>query len=270
VATATNQTIYNHFTFSITNPNLTLVNSTLQSDGQMALKINIIGSPTTPIDSFLNYSYSDEFNTFSGKLPITVSNELFIGQSYQGGNIGYIYQPGDPGYVNGQTHGLIASSDDIGIYEWQRCSVTIILPIALGTGLQNSISIANFTCYSTPLILNASQACLDFSNGGYDDWFLPSQNELYKLYLNKEAIGGFASNNITCESSAGSGTYGGTTSIYWSSSSAYQGGTHTSYPYVLHFGNGHNNDPISDTYDVQCAGGDYFYGKHRVRAVRYF
>ena len=73
VAKATNQTIYNHFTFSITDPKLTLVSSTLQSDGQMALKINIIGSPTTPIESFLNYSYSDEFNTFSGKLPIKVS-----------------------------------------------------------------------------------------------------------------------------------------------------------------------------------------------------
>jgi Protein of unknown function (DUF1566) len=36
--------------------------------------------------------------------------------------------------------------------------------------------------------------------GGYSDWYLPSQDELSKLYLSKAAIGGFVNN------------------IYWSSS----------------------------------------------------
>ena len=41
----------------------------------------------------------------------------------------------------------------------------------------------------------AAKVCDDYAIivGGvtYDDWFLPSKDELYKLYLNKDKIGGF-------------------------------------------------------------------------------
>jgi hypothetical protein len=51
----------------------------LQSDGQLNLNIKITGAPVSlPVESFLNYSYSDDFSTFSGKLPIKVTKDFVL------------------------------------------------------------------------------------------------------------------------------------------------------------------------------------------------
>ena len=77
VNTVVNQTIFSNIQFSVNHPNLQLVSSILQSGGQLNMKIKIIGTPTVlPVESFLNYTYSDDFSEFSGKLPIEVSNTI--------------------------------------------------------------------------------------------------------------------------------------------------------------------------------------------------
>ncbi len=38
----------------------------------------------------------------------------------------------------------------------------------------------------------AARLAGDLNQGGYTDWYLPSKDELNKLYLNKTAIGGFS------------------------------------------------------------------------------
>ena len=88
------QEIFNKMTFSVSHPNLKLISSSLESDGQLNLKIKIIGTPKTlPVESFLNYQYSDNFSKFSGKIPLVVKqNNPFIGTwkllSYNGHNTG--------------------------------------------------------------------------------------------------------------------------------------------------------------------------------------
>ena len=42
---------------------------------------------------------------------------------------------------------------------------------------------------------HAAKKCSDLVLGGFNDWYLPSKDELNKLYLNREAIGGFSTGN---------------------------------------------------------------------------
>ena len=107
-----------------------------------------------------------------------------IGQSYGGGIIFYIDGTGQ--------HGLIsATSDQSTAAEW-GCYTTLISGAdgtAIGTGNQNTIDIMA-GCGSAGI---AAKLCWDLVLNGYSDWFLPSQDELNQMYLQKTSIGGFAS-----------------------------------------------------------------------------
>ena len=130
-----------------------------------------------------------------------------VGDSYGGGKVAYIFQSGDPGYDANVQHGLIAATDDqsTGI-QWYNGSYvsTGATGTAIGTGQANTTAIV--TAQGTGSY--AAQLCNDLTVGGYTDWFLPSKDELNKLYINKVAIGGFADY------------------AYWSSS---EYGTHTAW-----------------------------------------
>ena len=115
-----------------------------------------------------------------------------VGQTALGGKIAYILQSGDTGYDVNVQHGLIARSFDINNRQW-GCTTEVIGADATGllSGYQNTLDIIS-ACVDFGD--SAAHDCANLVEGGYSDWYLPSKDELNKIYLNKTAIGGFSTN----------------------------------------------------------------------------
>jgi len=121
---------------------------------------------------------------------------LSIGDSYEGGKIAYLLQLGDPGYDANVPHGIIAATADYSVrIIWNNGSniTTGATATALGTGLSNTNAIIAAQGAGS----YAASVARNHTGGGYTDWHLPSKNELEKLIINKNAIGGFITSGST-------------------------------------------------------------------------
>lgn len=114
-----------------------------------------------------------------------------VGDSYGGGIVGYVYQNGDPGYTSSNIPILITSTAPQGFTRWHNGSnvTTGATASVLGTGFTNTNSI--ISVQGTVTTSYAAGVARAHNGGGFTDWYLPSQDELNKLYINKSTIGGF-------------------------------------------------------------------------------
>jgi hypothetical protein len=199
-----------------TSPNPTLGNSFLQNNASSWGFISVINGLTPTTTYYVRaYATNSAGTAYGNELSFTTAT-FGIGQSYQGGKIAYIDSTG--------LHGLIASNVDESPAQWGCWSTWITTSgsgpyygVGIGSGAQNTIDIMN-GCATASI---AARICGNLVLNGYSDWYLPSKNELYQLYNNRAAIGGF---NTSAS---------GTSAWYWSSTEY-----NANNAYILDFYNG--------------------------------
>lgn len=109
-----------------------------------------------------------------------------IGDHYGGGIIFYIDTSG--------VHGLIADTVDLQDAKWLNSANDLNLtthakPTAVGKGFMNTRKIVAAQGDSGKYV---ARECIRLKRNGFNDWFLPSKDELNLLYLNKAVVGGFS------------------------------------------------------------------------------
>jgi hypothetical protein len=167
--------------------NPTTANSkTTESGTTGSFSSNLTGLNASTTYYVRAYATNAVGTAYGAEISFTTSS-ISIGDPYQGGIVAYILTVGDPGYDAGVQHGFVATTADKTAAIWGCSGTSITTSEAIGAGNANTTAI--ITACSTAGIV--AKLCADLVEGGNSDWYLPSRNELAKMYLNRALIGGF-------------------------------------------------------------------------------
>lgn len=166
-----------------------------------------VGEDFFTVDDANSVSNDAGSGVITAGFPATAS--VSVGDEVLGGVVAYILRESfDDQYVAGEQRGLIAATEDQ--EDWRVWALTEHNSVwvtgtggVLGTGSSNTDKII---AQNGTGINYAAGLARAHDGGGYDDWYLPSQIELGKLYSNKEIIGGFNHEELN---------------VYWSSTETY-------------------------------------------------
>lgn len=160
-----------------TSPNPTTALTTKTSDGNNSTNFSSSITNLTYNTTYYVRAYArNQIGTVYGQELVFTTRTLQVDDVYQGGTIVYILQESDPGYVAGEKHGLIRSNT-LQNQSW-GCGAAFMGTTStdFGMGESNTIEIVNNCSGDT-----AAKFCYNLVENGYDDWFLPSLNELNKF-----------------------------------------------------------------------------------------
>ncbi|MEZ5084401.1 MAG: FISUMP domain-containing protein [Bacteroidales bacterium] len=198
------------------------------------LTLSEIESIPNPAEGLIVYNTETRsLYVFNGSIWTDINGNTYqpaIGDFFEGGIVFYIDSNGS---------GLVcALTNQSAEAEWGCFDTYFGTSSAIGTGAQNTNQIV--AGCTTPGI--AAAICANLTLNGYDDWFLPSKDELNEMYQNKSLIDANATEN-------GGSAFG--SDLYWSSSDVW------SNAWTQNFGNGNQSTTLKSTLQ-------------RVRAVRAF
>jgi hypothetical protein len=115
---------------------------------------------------------------FAGGSTVGGGGSHYIGEEFGGGVIFYLWKD-----ASGVEHGLIVDKTDLSAAEvWSNIDASAIGPSAqsLWDGLSNSNAIVAQSGHTN----SAASLCLNSTNSGQNDWYLPSIQELHMLWNN--------------------------------------------------------------------------------------
>lgn len=110
----------------------------------------------------------------------------YIGEHFGGGIIFYLNK--------NHTHGVIAATADFEEAEpWARQYILIHAQSGkIGAAANNNTRIFNALGSSSSEATDyAVNECMQLYQNGYNDWYLPTKDELNEMYLHKDVIGNF-------------------------------------------------------------------------------
>lgn len=216
-----------------TTPNLT-INSINRIESRDLSKYDTLLSNLNPNTTYYARAYvKNYYGTLMYADVISFKTQQFnytLGQHFGGGVIFYL--------TSNEAHGLIADTGDLvnpstnlPLFSWQEnCGQyspyqyfptrTYANGYFLGTGASNTSKICNVLGSNGNY---AAKACKSSSRGGFNDWYLPSRDELDILFHKKDIVGGFKS-----------------TDWYWSSSEDYDISTNINHAYYQKFDYGYS------------------------------
>ena len=187
-----------------------------------------------------------------GFISSTVGESQEVYDVTKGGILAYVFQVGDYGYIEGETHGIIVDTADFttGVRKWTNvsgrafwgnsgipCVACSDVTGAVGYGAENTLAIQTFLADYTYESLFID--CSTYSSGTYSDWFVPSLGDLEKIYQN---ISNLSNANLLGE--------------YWSSND-FNFGPSATRAYTFNLTTGVTGNPLKEK-------------PYLVRLIRYF